>query len=482
MPHHPNPFYFVPFQESASLIEADRFAGEPTLTGYLEVEITPLTPVHVIGRVEPVVGAEGRRIKASHFDRQDGEAVIPGSSIRGMLRSFVEALTNGWVTEVTPEYTKVFKGRHLGFSAFEPTPGDKPGRETRGPAIPPAYRPDLTGGKIDIASLLFGIVTEGSSAAQSVARRGCVIVEDALFSPDLLEANGGVMPDVDGGATLGGPHPSASTWWYMEPHTVWNRVARITLRDGNERTLQSAEYVGERYRGRKYYFHQNPGACVKHYLPGGDWANAATKITTYGYGAETLSSSTTVGFRMYVTRIPEPLLNLLLFALMPGSKIRHKIGAGQAFGYGSIDVRVVGAHLRGDGIGIPGQLVDQTERFVRSRSSEASDELVRCGLANLVDEDALLSLAQILTWPPAEGAVYVYPSYAPKQFQQVVTYAEFERAVEKRGLRPSPAGLKVDRERARLVASALWETKRTIDLELYQSRADGWSDIAARTP
>ena len=96
MSHHPNPFDFVPFAE-----------GEPTLkipeewlaygnlrTGSIKVEMKTLTPVHIVGEQR----MEGKNIKESLFYERHGKHYIPGSSIKGVLRGFIEAACNGWAS------------------------------------------------------------------------------------------------------------------------------------------------------------------------------------------------------------------------------------------------------------------------------------------------------------------------------------------------------------------------------------------------
>jgi CRISPR/Cas system CSM-associated protein Csm3 (group 7 of RAMP superfamily) len=88
MPHYPNPFDFVPFTSAPILRAEEQFdaLGEK-FSGYLELEIKALTPVHVVGRVEG-----GAAEHKSFFFRQSGLPCIPASSIRGCLRAFTEAL------------------------------------------------------------------------------------------------------------------------------------------------------------------------------------------------------------------------------------------------------------------------------------------------------------------------------------------------------------------------------------------------------
>ena len=102
MPHYPNPFDFVPFPATSIVRTEKEFdaLGEK-LSGYLELELKALTPVHVVGKVEG-----GATEHHSFMYQQDGRPCIPASSIRGCLRAFVEALTAGWASQATPEYTR----------------------------------------------------------------------------------------------------------------------------------------------------------------------------------------------------------------------------------------------------------------------------------------------------------------------------------------------------------------------------------------
>ncbi|GAJ16014.1 unnamed protein product, partial [marine sediment metagenome] len=53
--HYPNPFEFVPFaQESPMLKSTDEWLkiDEKLVTGYLNYQITALTPIHIAGQQE----------------------------------------------------------------------------------------------------------------------------------------------------------------------------------------------------------------------------------------------------------------------------------------------------------------------------------------------------------------------------------------------------------------------------------------------
>jgi len=243
MSHYPNPFDFVPFPSAPILRTEEQFdsLGEK-FSGYLELEIKALTPVHVVGRVEG-----GAAENKSFFFRQDGLPCIPASSIRGCLRAFTEALTGGWISQANSEYPKIYRGRHVGFKTFE--------------NIDPAFKPAAISDKLDVASYLFGTVIEGKQEEQE--EQSCkskVWLEDAYIPLEAIAFNEDWWaPDIGGGAFMGGAKPSASNWWYFRPAEVWKRNLRGTA--------TVAEFVGKYFRGRKFYYHQDPVKCTQMYDP-----------------------------------------------------------------------------------------------------------------------------------------------------------------------------------------------------------------------
>lgn len=106
-PVAPKPFDYVPF---ADRVEKAPPAGHhhydpELLTGYLAGEIVVLTPLHVASggielteRAAPQFARQSPLIKA--FVRSGGVRVIPGSTLKGAVRSVVEAITPSTVGKV----------------------------------------------------------------------------------------------------------------------------------------------------------------------------------------------------------------------------------------------------------------------------------------------------------------------------------------------------------------------------------------------
>lgn len=481
MPHYPNPFDFVPFPSAPILHTEKQFdALGKKLSGYLELEIKALTPVHVVGRVEG-----GSAENQSFFFRQDNQPCIPASSIRGCLRAFTEALTAGWVSQTTPEYPKEYHGRHVGFKTFEDY-DPKRSRRSRisPPAVVPAFKPGASSGELDVASYLFGTVVEGKQMEpEEQSRKSKVWVEDAYLPLEaIISGKEWWAPDIGGKAFMGGAKPSASNWWYFEPAEVWKR----SLYDKNDNPLldkfgqrqEVAEFIGDHFRGRKFYYHQNPVDCVKMYHPDNeywDYPNNQFHLVRLECMRQ---DAVTQPFRIYMDGIPRSLFELLLriLHLQPEATMRHKIGYAKAYGYGSIEFVLKSAMLRATRPGIPKAL--QSINIVAGSWSETA--LAQYGLTDFIDRNALAWLACILGWPHG-NLLFVYPRYCAKEFQQAIRYRQFKRELEDEKI-PVADKMDVNLQDARAIAEALWDLKRPIEFRRYQERAKGWNTIVQRKP
>jgi len=476
MGHYPNPFDFVPFPPAPFLRKEEEFdAMGDRISGYLELKIKALTPVHIVGKA-----GDGH----SKMYRQDDKPCIPASSIRGCLRAFTEAVTAGWVSKWNPIYTKEYgkdpkvhgKGRHIGFGTFEEY--KPPGRShyrTSPEAVSPRFKPVLSEAKIDVASYLFGLVIESKNEMQDnhkngvqddQARKSKVWIEDAYFSPeDVASPDNLWMPDIEGTAFMGGAKPSASNWWYFLPAEIWER---------NSPAGTVVEFVGERFRGRKFYYHQDPVECVRLYDPQkAIWPYSERKPPSRVKLESVLKDSVTEPFRIYLDQVPMMLLKLLFMVLFlqPNATMRHKIGYAKAYGYGSIEFCLEAAMFRREKTGIP----DALELCNMVAGSWSEEDVAKSGLADLIDRKALTCLARILGWPH-EDILFMYPRFKKGEFQQAIKRWEFVQRTKKPNL-----PMKVNLAEARDIARDLWGLKKSINFEVYQEKAENWDKIKRRT-
>ena len=108
MKHNPNPFDFVPFADKEPLLKTAKEWREvgSLRSGRMTITMTALTPVHIVGQqlLKSSVPRSEPNIKESRFYKRGGKHFFPGSSIRGALRAFIEAASNGWASQLTPYY------------------------------------------------------------------------------------------------------------------------------------------------------------------------------------------------------------------------------------------------------------------------------------------------------------------------------------------------------------------------------------------
>ena len=350
------------------------------------------------------------------------------------------------------------------------------------PEFMPCHRPD---GALDIASYLFGYVFEKEATVEiphaALARKSRVWVEDAFLSPGDLDRDRYWLPDLSGEAFMGGAKPSASNWWYMQPKEIWQRNVEV-----RGQPLAMAEFIGERFWGRKFYFHQDPEPCIRYYHPrSGHWYYRPENPFSQVRLECLRPNAATEPFRIYVQRVPRALLMLLTLSLLPGRNIRHKLGYGKAYGYGSCQFALTGAHFRVEaetGPGIPGELQDRLAE-VQGWADLAweQENLAAAGLPpDLVDWSALNHLAQVLGWENADRLLFTYPPFKPGYFARGVSAREFNSRVGSSfklasGIRPTPPD-------ALHIADKLFTTKSPIHFRLYQQKAQGWDLIRQRRP
>lgn len=97
-PQEPKPYDFVPLPDRVERIKPaghDRFK-RGLLSGTIVGELVALTPVHVASGNIELTGNNRIPLVKAHF-RAGGKIAIPGSSLKGAVRSIVEAITRSCV-------------------------------------------------------------------------------------------------------------------------------------------------------------------------------------------------------------------------------------------------------------------------------------------------------------------------------------------------------------------------------------------------
>lgn len=492
MSHYPNPFDFVPFASTGPVLRSAKewLAHENLKTGYLELQIQALTPLHIVGTQEAKNTGYGQRqsreedkqnckILNSHFYRRHGQAFIPASSIRGLLRAFIEAACNGWASQMTPFYEKEKNKHAIGFGVTDEPPDDHT-KIALPLALQSKFKPEPTpDGKIDLASFLFGCVSpekEKQNDEGGQGWRGRIVIEDACVLGENLSGITGLyrMPDVEDSAFMGGPHPSASSWWYQKPYGIRLRPVKH---------FNVCDFIGAGFRGRKFYYHQDPKRCVDWYAKSGAWKGRRDH-PVYTFPVECLEvGKTTESFRLYFENIPEVLLKLLLLALQPGNRLRHKLGYGKAYGYGSLNFIVKSGMIRNQQMS--GTTVFPAQEALNEIHNASWDEgkLNKIGIGQFLERESLKKLAQILWYQEPLSQMFTYPPFDAGGFLPIAREADLKAA-----LPPALAGKlsstvrKVTEPEARAIAQNLAKQGRraALHFEVYQESAEGYKQIQER--
>lgn len=411
MSHNPNPFDFVPFAKDTpqlKTIEEWRREGE-LVTGSLEIKLRALTPLHIVGRQE-TMGENTNRIQKSHFYRRRGQSLIPAASIRGMIRAFLEAACNGWVSQATPYHLQEKGKRHVGFMATKASEElrnsnklNKVSQDLQSKtAIPEHLLPsnpdnfeDIMQVRMDLSCFLFGMIDPTAGGWQ-----GRIRIEDAPV-PSVTWKDG-AFPDIADTAFMGGGKPSASSWWYQHPCGVRRR--KVKPKNGNPFYLP--EFLGLTFRGRKFYYHQSPSECLSWYGNAYNWPEDS-KRKFYTFPAECLpENSESESFFIYFEDVPKPLIHLLILILCPGPTIRHKLGYGKAYGAGSIEFEFLGGRLRGAEDWNPLTEVQKIHSVLWKQQ-----KLENFGIGHYLHWESLEHLARILWWEPGKPIVFTYPRF-----------------------------------------------------------------------
>ena len=282
-----NPYNFIPLGNGVDRKEK-KSLSEGSLTGYISCKLTVKTPLLL-----PDHSAETEKNKFEFYSVLN-EPTIPGSELRGCIRSVFETVTNSCLS-VLDDKEKV-KGVVVPvFDMVNHTNREKP--------YTPCKNNDLCP-----ACSLFGALGKASAIRFSDARGINVELDDDFR----------ILPE------FSSPKFSTMSFYTFNSNTEYNEeneyYPRWKYKDANT-------YI----RGRKYYFHKNVDDRQIKMGP----RQIATKSAKKGEFI----------FKVYFEKITEKELKQLLWVLTLGenlsdSKLMHKLGMGRPIGYGSVKITV----------------------------------------------------------------------------------------------------------------------------------------------
>jgi CRISPR/Cas system CSM-associated protein Csm3 (group 7 of RAMP superfamily) len=326
-------------------------------SGRIEVEIEAETPLFL---PDTRANAEDR-LKSdptktlSFMQRMIGDQVtyiLPGSSLKGVLRELVETLGNGCLTlfDRTYEYKHIKEKIKINY----------------GDLVPPKFRQCNKHKELCIACRIFGMMGRGSRAEVFL---GKVDISDALSVNVVTH-----VPEYTLSLMNPKPHHEA---FYLDP-------------------------TKQHIAGRKYYFH--------HVQPTFGHGPQA-----YNRRIHPLGKGTRFQFHVDFTNLEPEEFAALLLAIRLEPTMRHKIGYGKPMGLGSVHFiptrltlvnyanrYTVEGVLNGGGRSMREE--EDLQTFIDAHIAEYAP--------NFLMQEALVDLRRIWCWPPPADVKYEYPGQA----------------------------------------------------------------------
>lgn len=361
-----NPYDFVPIDTQHpperrrpvwhNVLTLDKGNSNKLYSGYLYLYIKTETPLFIR---DGNALSDPTKLK-EHIRNKDGRQIIPGTSLKGLLRSVVETLCNGCMT--------VF---HL------------PREYTRNP-IPRGFAYCSSNTSLCIACRLFGMMQAGARNAEVFLGKVNVgdaeVYEDSLYFYDPIYT-----------AVLDTPKPRHTAFYLNEQGDI---------------------------AGRKFYFHHDGRPHTADRLleirnKPGEFRNQYI---------EPLDREVEFEARIDFTNLEADEFAALLLAVALQYEerwdMRHKIGYGKPIGLGTIRIDPTRLCLvdyaarytkRDEKRGITTYGLDDVTRLVSEQMSSL-DPQVHAAWTRFRSQPSLQHLYHIWRWPPDSSVEYAYPS------------------------------------------------------------------------
>lgn len=357
-----NPYDFVPI-DMEHLPEKRRPVWHNVLTtanpqtdklysGYLYLYIKSETPLFI----RDGNSSSDPRVPKEHISNKAGKQIIPGTSLKGLLRSVVETLCNGCIT--------VF---HL------------PREYTRNP-IPLGFAYCTSNTSLCIACRLFGMMQAGQRNAEVFL--GKVNIGDAEVYEDSLCFSKPIYT-----AVLDTPKPR-HTAFYLDPQ-------------------------GRYIAGRKFYFHHDREPRTENrLLPIRDTGKYRNQYI------RPLDTGTEFSARLDFTNLEADEFAALMLAITMQWDMRHKIGYGKPIGLGSVRIDATELHIvdyatryttsrANRGMSTYG--IDKLPDLIDEQMASFDPHIDRAWKSFSI-QSSLQHLYRIWQWPPDNSVEYAYPS------------------------------------------------------------------------
>ncbi len=327
-----------------------RLTGEQRLySGYMNIDVYAETPLFIS---DPRNVSPDPLKPAQSMQNKQGEYIIPGSSLKGMLRCVVETLGNGCLTLFDGDYER--------------------GRVRYRSIVPNEFQHCSTNTKLCIACRIFGMLKERAGGVFL----GKVNIGDACSYADKIYKYDPIYT-----AVLVEPKPHHQAFY-----------------------LDEAE---QHIAGRKYYFHhsQNMEPLTENKIipMGGRPANRYIQPLDY---------DTQFHFRVDFTNLEADEFAALMLAVVLEDGMRHKIGYGKPLGLGSISLSPTRLSL----VDYAARYTQPgSERGKTTLEGDEMWHMLYEHIDTFIEQQRLQTLAmddlrRIWRWPADSDVKYYYPS------------------------------------------------------------------------
>lgn len=318
-------------------------------SGHMDIDVYAETPVFV---ADPRNVSPDPKKPAQFMQNKQGEYIIPGSSLKGVLRCVVETLGNGCLTLFDGQYER--------------------GKVNYRWSLPESFQHCDNNTQLCVACRTFGMLKERTSGVFL----GKVNISDARSYPDKIYKYEPMYT-----AVLVEPKPHHRSFY-----------------------LDKAEkYIA----GRKFYFHHSPE--VKPLTAPGPVFFSGKPANRY---IQPLDYDSQFHFRIDFTNLESDEFAALILAIVLEDGIRHKIGYGKPLGLGSISLVPTSLTLVDYAVRYTQPASERGKTVLQGDAmwNLLYEHIDGFSEKQLLQKIAMDDLRRIWRWTPEPDVDYYYPS------------------------------------------------------------------------
>lgn len=359
-----NPYNFVPFELRPT--PGGVFANldcYQQLSGWIEFDLITRTPLLI--HQDPSIAHDG----VYRFAHLGGRPTLPATSLKGMLRSVHEVVTNSTI----------------GILNLKKALRERSNEQRLLKRIPSAYQPGQSTSVLTASEIVFGMV----GGDESVGQAGRVWIDDIPLT--LSNLNEITLWRPKGGQ----PKPEHESFYFHQP---------------------SGQALG-----RKFYYHQAFELAQRIYAEQRQSASEAQRV-------QVVPKQQRLHGRMRFQNLSRELLTGLIYALQLEPGMAHKLGYGKGLGMGSLQIEITALSWFEVGASIPQRLLSLDPVPPNDRCADIPMMLTEVATHWQQREGGLAAYQafhELLRWQDTEQ--FIYPHYNFFRSSSKLTLAEYQR-------------------------------------------------------